>query len=37
MSAGLDSKEPFVTRAIGQSKLLAKTSKGVFGNNKKKD
>jgi hypothetical protein len=37
MSAGLNSKDPFITRGIGQSKLLAKTSRNVFGKNKKKD
>ena len=37
MSAGLNSKDPFVTRAIGQSKLLTKMSKNTFGKSKKKD
>jgi hypothetical protein len=37
MSAGLNSKDPFVTRAIGQSKLLTKMSKNTFGKGKKKD
>ena len=37
MSAGLNSKDPFVTRAISQSKNLAKTSRNIFGKNKKKD
>ena len=37
MSAGLNSKDPYITRAIGQSKNLAKTSRNVFGKNKKKD
>jgi hypothetical protein len=37
MSAGLNSKDPFVTRAIGQSKLLTKMSKNATGKIKKKD
>jgi hypothetical protein len=37
MSAGLNSKDPFVTIAIGQSKLLTKMSKNTFGKGKKKD
>ena len=37
MSAGLNSKDPFVTRAIGQTKLLTKMSKNTFGKGKKKD
>lgn len=37
MSAGMNSKDPFITRGIGQSKLLAKTSRNVFDKNKKKD
>ena len=37
MSAGLNSKDPYITRAIDQSKNLAKTSRNVFGKNKKKD
>lgn len=37
MSAGLNSKDPFVTRAIGQTKLLTKMSKNTFGKSKKKD
>jgi len=37
MSAGMDSKEPFVTRAIGQSKLLAKLSKSTFEKSKRKN
>ena len=37
MSAGMNSKDPFVTRAIGQSKLLTKMSKNTFGKSKKKD
>jgi len=37
MSAGLNSKDPFVTRDIGQTKLLTKMSKNTFGKSKKKD
>lgn len=37
MSGGLDSKEPFVTRNISQSKLLTKMSKNMTGKSKKKD
>jgi hypothetical protein len=37
MSAGMDSKEPFVTRSIGQSKLLAKLSKRTFEKSKRKN
>jgi len=37
MSGEMNSKDPFVTRAIGQSKLLAKMSKNATGKSKKKD
>lgn len=37
MSGEMNSKDPFITRGIGQSKLLAKTSRNIFGKNKKKD
>lgn len=37
MSAAMNSKDPFVTRAVVQTKLLTKMSKNTFGKGKKKD
>lgn len=37
MSGEMNSKDPFVARNIGQSKLLTKLSKNTFGKSKKKD
>ena len=37
MSGEMNSRDPFVTRAIGQSKLLSKLSKSTLAKSKKKD